>query len=1251
VAYVNDGTGADLDVTNSSYTLAVNWAKSTSSAITRYWYSCGYTPGEDDAISWKTVGLSTSVIRTNLTLVDGVTYYFNVKAENSDGLQSAVTSADGICALLKSTLDTTAPAAAATVNDGTGTDVDVTASSTSLSANWPAATDAQSGIAEYWYCIGTTAGGATIVSWTSAGAVTAVTRTGLSLTNGATYYVSVKAENGVGLQSSVRSSDGIYVKLAAAVDTTAPAAVTAVNDGTGTDTDVTASSTALSANWPASSDAESGITEYWYSIGTSAGGTNILNWASAGTATAITRTGLSLMSGTTYYISVKAENGAGLQSAVRSSDGVCVRLNASSPVIACVNDGFGADEDMVTSQTTLAANWAASADSGFVIAAYWYSLGYTPGADDAISWKTVNLSTYVIRTNLTLVDGVTYYFNIRAVNAAGTQSAVTSSDGICARLGDTSTPSTGAPAAVAYVNDGFGADVDITTSEAILAANWGTVSGAAKYWYSMGYTPGADDAISWKTVNLSTCVVRTNLVLKNGVLYYFNVRVENAAGVQSAVTSSDGVRAVLSDTTAPSTVATVNDGGTTDSDVTTSNTTLSATWTASTDAESGIAAYWYSIGTAAGGTSVVGWTSVGTETSMARTGLSLMRGTTYYISVKAENGIGLQSAARSSDGLCVIPNDTTAPAAVASVNDGTGTDLDVTASLTTISVNWTASSDAESGIAEYWYSIGTTPGGTDTAGWASAGTATTVTRTGLSLTNGTAYYVSVKAENGAGLQSAAASSDGITVDAGDTSAPAVPEEPEEIDGCIGRWKFDEGSGTLAADSSGKGRKGTLYNGTQWVTGKSGKAVKFDGSNDYIQIANADTLANVTDFTVDFWVNPSVWKTKENLAYNGLFKIYHRGDWAGDCVYFMVKINSTQASGDSSWGGWAAVRSVQELEAGTWSHLTCVKSGNNLVLYINGVKDREIAALSGFSVSKAKLTDLAIGGYATFFNGSIDDFRICSTALSGAAAYSVISKEYTAAKTAGFAAADGGVVADAYGNRIIVPAGAVAGSGQFVTVMTSPDRSDSVIETADSCLSKQFAVITSQDLCREILAQVNGVAVTQFSTPVTMVFAYKDADNDGIVDGTTFRETRLVVARLDDVKNEWVALPTSVDAVANTASVTTDRLKIFTILGVQGAGTIDDAVCYPNPCRLPQDGHVRISGIPNDSTEATVYIYTLTGTLVKTLREGAGITVTATDKQGVWDGTNDHGSKIASGLYLCLIKTGTGKKTEKIGIIR
>ncbi|HXC06645.1 MAG TPA: glycosyl hydrolase family 18 protein [Bacteroidia bacterium] len=96
-------------------------------------------------------------------------------------------------------------------------------------------------------------------------------------------------------------------------------------------------------------------------------------------------------------------------------------------------------------------------------------------------------------------------------------------------------------------------------------------------------------------------------------------------------------------------------------------------------------------------------------------------------------------------------------------NDGMGADQDTTYSTTQLSANWTTSSDPNSGIANYSFAIGTSPGASDIVAWTNNGTATSITQNGLSLNIGQIYYFSIKSTNGAGLQSALVNTDDGTL--------------------------------------------------------------------------------------------------------------------------------------------------------------------------------------------------------------------------------------------------------------------------------------------------------------------------------------------------------------------------------------------------------------------------------------------------------------------------------------------------------
>lgn len=108
--------------------------------------------------------------------------------------------------------------------------------------------------------------------------------------------------------------------------------------------------------------------------------------------------------------------------------------------------------------------------------------------------------------------------------------------------------------------------------------------------------------------------------------------------------------------------------------------------------------------------------------------------------------------------------DWTIPMSIDSVRDGAGNDISVTNIDTMLIANWDNSFDTSSSVVTYWYSIGTAAGLTDVKNWTGNMSATTVTATGLNLTQGQLYYFNVKAENGAGLFSGVYSSNGQLID-------------------------------------------------------------------------------------------------------------------------------------------------------------------------------------------------------------------------------------------------------------------------------------------------------------------------------------------------------------------------------------------------------------------------------------------------------------------------------------------------------
>ncbi|MDX1651162.1 MAG: T9SS type A sorting domain-containing protein, partial [Brumimicrobium sp.] len=113
------------------------------------------------------------------------------------------------------------------------------------------------------------------------------------------------------------------------VDWTPPTGLNNVMDGITADIDTFYTTNEISAFWDNASDSHSDLAFYEMSVGTSAGASDVSPWMNVGTVTSYTLTGLNLTPGNTYFINIRATNGAGLSSNIVSSDGQYLDTDAS----------------------------------------------------------------------------------------------------------------------------------------------------------------------------------------------------------------------------------------------------------------------------------------------------------------------------------------------------------------------------------------------------------------------------------------------------------------------------------------------------------------------------------------------------------------------------------------------------------------------------------------------------------------------------------------------------------------------------------------------------------------------------------------------------------------------------------------------------------------------------------------------------------------------------------------------------------
>ncbi len=204
----------------------------------------------------------------------------------------------------------------------------------------------------------------------------------------------------------------------------------------------------------------------------------------------------------------------------------------------------------------------------------------------------------------------------------------------------------------------------------------------------------------------------------------------------------------------------------------------------------------------------------------------------------------------------------------------------------------------------------------------------------------------------------------------------------------GYWMFEEDSGSTAYDSSGFGNDGFLCDDmdttTCWVNGKRGGALKFDGIDDYVDCGDSSCLTITDALTIEMWLKFDTLTINENVLSNELYRIYHRGEWAGDRIYFLYRIAENMKPGQSEWSNWAGVRTAIELQQDRWYYLVAVMSGDTMRIYVNGEKQGENTCLSGFTKDTTDVPNLYFGiekfEYEYYFKGTLDEVIIRNRAL-------------------------------------------------------------------------------------------------------------------------------------------------------------------------------------------------------------------------------------------------------------------------------
>lgn len=190
--------------------------------------------------------------------------------------------------------------------------------------------------------------------------------------------------------------------------------------------------------------------------------------------------------------------------------------------------------------------------------------------------------------------------------------------------------------------------------------------------------------------------------------------------------------------------------------------------------------------------------------------------------------------------------------------------------------------------------------------------------------------------------------------------------------CKGWWKFDESSGTSAADSTGLGHTGTVTGGT-WTTGIYSNGLSLNGTSNYVTLPDL----GFTSGTVGFWIDPT--------TVTGDQRLFSQASGASTQAGTLAL---NQSSGESGslwvWDGstWQRLSPNGSIVANTWNQIAVDYNGSSATAWVNGTQYSTATAgctFNGVSVSVGGPSWGTTGGY---FSGAIDDLRVYTRHLQG-----------------------------------------------------------------------------------------------------------------------------------------------------------------------------------------------------------------------------------------------------------------------------
>jgi hypothetical protein len=212
-------------------------------------------------------------------------------------------------------------------------------------------------------------------------------------------------------------------------------------------------------------------------------------------------------------------------------------------------------------------------------------------------------------------------------------------------------------------------------------------------------------------------------------------------------------------------------------------------------------------------------------------------------------------------------------------------------------------------------------------------------------------------------------------------AQETPKQAGTADkGLLGHWAFDEGQGSVAHDSSGRGHHGEIHEG-QWVKGPFGVALRFNGESSFVSIPAVPELDGSDQMTLEAWAFWEGMGQYPNIVTGGTwnpggFLLFVSDD---HCSFRMGKPGREPWELRKTWQESGAIV-VRPVSLGRWYRLSATFNRPTITTYLNGAP----AGSASWNYPVGCSGPILIGkwelGRTLFHCGLIDEVKIYNRAL-------------------------------------------------------------------------------------------------------------------------------------------------------------------------------------------------------------------------------------------------------------------------------